>query len=228
MRFIKGLLRFLLWLILFPVTLAAISVGVLPATTAFVNFASGLISVLGSFWWLSLAIGGAIGLVVVLILKLLPISSNALRFVTELALLGLTVAGLAYIGVSKIGSGLSVIPANLPINILDYAPWLEPVLLNNTYISLAGGAVLFAVLVLEALIRHFLSLKKPSSSRLERISRLSKEDSASGRNVVSSANVDNFDLTNVKPKKYVKDIWGHYIEEDEYNARINRARNSDL
>lgn len=228
MFFLKLLLRSILTIIFLPITITAIAIGVLPATTAFVNFISGIVPFVADFWWLNLALGGAIGLVAILVLKMLPIRNNGLRFFTETALLGVMVAGLAYIGVTKIGGGMSVIHP-YPYGLVNgVAPWLAPILANNTYIALVGGGLLLVALLFSAIIRRVFRLRKTDAQRLETISKSSKEDRAASRNVVSSAAVDTFDLASVKPKKYVKDIYGHYIEEDEYNARINRARNTQI
>jgi hypothetical protein len=42
-------------------------------------------------------------------------------------------------------------------------------------------------------------------------------------NVVSSS--DGTKIADYKAKKYVRDIWGNYIEEEDYNARINESKN---
>lgn len=229
MKVIKGIFRIIFGLIAYVALVAAVSVPFLTASSYYVGYLSNKLSFLPSFpFWVSYVVAAAVVIIITGFVKLLPIIKNSKRFIAELIIFGAIYGAMTYVTLNFF-KHVSILDATIVNAITKYVPvaFVTQVINSKLYMLIAGGILLVVSLLIGVGARALRNREK-----IER--RLYAKAAAKKRatitppstlNVVSSS--DNA-LSGNKPKKYVRDIWGNYIEEEEYNARINSSLNKKL
>jgi hypothetical protein len=225
MRLIKWLIRSILGLVAFFGVAAAISVPLVPLTIYVTKWAGWKIALLSSLpWWTPYALAFLGGLAVTAFVKSLPIVRNFRKFITELILFGGIFGGLFYVSQTYFYYYPIVTQEMIAqaYNLTKFG-FIPTVFSNNVYTMLVGAGLLFFFLIVFVIARA-LRNKKKIQARLA-LSSAKAARTTAPTNVVSSADGK---IADYKAKKYVRDIWGNYIEEDDYNARINESKNKLL
>lgn len=226
MIFIKWLLRVILGLAAFLGVAAAISVPLVPMTIYVVRWAGWTFALLSNLpWWTPYALALLGGLAITAFVKSLPVVRNLRKFITEFVIFGLIFGGLFYVSQTYFYY-YAIVPQDIIIKAYNLTKFgfIPTVFSNNVYTMLVGAGLALVFLLVFVLARA-LRNKKKLQAQLE-ASAIKKARTTAPTNIVSSA--DGSKIADYKAKKYVRDIWGNYIEEEDYNARINEVKNRKL
>lgn len=227
MKLLKWLLRVILGLASFFGTIFALSVPFVPMMM-YVDFWAGkTMSALAYLpVWAPFAAAGISGFLATVLVKVLPIKRNKARTITDIILFGLIFGGAAYVSY-KYFNYYVIISGSLKNMIFKYLPWrfLSPLLASNLNVLLTGAGILLFFLIIATIGRTFRN-KAKLEAQIQLSSHKPVMHTTAPSNVVSST--DGNRIADYKAKKYVRDIWGNYIEEDDYNARINESKNHKI
>lgn len=226
MNMIKWLLKVIFGVISFFGIAAAISVPIVPMAMFAVNWAGWTLPIFANLPDLTpYALAAAGGLLVTIIIKTLPVKRNLKKFITEAILFGLIFGGLFY--VSRTYFNHYTIATPYIINKAFYFThfgFIPKVLSTNMYTMLTAAGLLFVFLLIAVLSRALRNKKKLEAQLMAaQPAYKAMARATTPTNVVSST--DGSKIADYKAKKYVRDIWGNYIEEEDYNARINESKN---
>ncbi|HEY8424267.1 MAG TPA: hypothetical protein VIL23_05895 [Clostridia bacterium] len=225
MRFIKWVLRSILGLAAFFGVAVSMSVPLVPMTIFVIKWLGSKVAVFQSLpWWTPYALAFLGGFAVTALIKSLPIIRNFRKFLAEFFLFGGIYAGLFYVSQTYFYYN-PIVSQNLIDLAYNYTKFgfIPTVFSNNVYTMLAGAGLLFVFLLVFVLARALRNQNKIQAKLA--MSAYKGARPAAPTNVVSSADGR---IVDYKAKRYVRDIWGNYIEEDDYNARINEIKNRRL
>jgi hypothetical protein len=224
MKFVKWLIRSILGLVAFFGVAVAISVPVIPLTIFATNWAGSKISLLSNLpVWIPYLMAGMCGFVVTVFIKSLPVIRNLRKFILEAVLFGGVYGGLFFVSATYFNYNL-IVPQNITSLIYNLTKFgfIPTVFSNNIYTMLVGAGLLVIFLLIFVGAR---ALRNQDKIQAQLAKSSAKGAHTTAPNVVSSADGK---IADYKVKKYVRDIWGNYIEEDDYNARINEIKNRKL
>ncbi len=226
MVFIKWLLRIILGLAAFFGVAAAISVPLVPMTIFVVRWAGWTFSFLRNLpWWTAYVLALAGGLAITALVKSLPVVRNLRKFITEFVVFGAIFGGLFYVSQTYFFY-YRIVPQDIIVKAyyLTKFGFIPTVFSSNVYTMFVSAGLVFIFLLVFALARA-LRNKKKLQAKLA-LSPARQARTTAPTNIVSST--DGSKIADYKAKKYVRDIWGNYIEEEDYNARINEVKNRRL
>ncbi|HEY8419950.1 MAG TPA: hypothetical protein VIL03_05895 [Clostridia bacterium] len=225
MRFIKWVIRSILGLVAFFGVAVSISVPLVPLTIFATKWLGWKVSLLSNLpWWTPYALAALGGLAVTALIKSLPIIRNFRKFIAEAILFGGVYGGLFYVSRTYFNHYL-IVPKNIMLQAYNLTKFgfIPTVFSNNAYTMLVGAGLLAVFLLIFFAAR---ALRNPNKIKAKLAMSAAKgAHTTAPTNVVSSADGK---IADYKVKKYVRDIWGNYIEEDDYNARINEIKNRKL
>ncbi|HEY8443847.1 MAG TPA: hypothetical protein VIL24_03515 [Clostridia bacterium] len=225
MRFIKWVIRSILGLVAFFGVAVAVSVPLVPLTIFATRWVGWKIAFLSNLpWWTAYILAGLGGLAVTALIKSLPVIRNFRKFILEALLFGGIYGGLFYVSQTYFAY-YKIVPTDIMLKAyyMTKFGFIPTVFSNNLYTMLFGAGALVLFLLVFVLARA-LRNKKKIQAKLA-MSGVKGHHTTAPTNVVSSADGR---IADYKVKKYVRDIWGNYIEEDDYNARINEIKNRKL
>ncbi len=224
MSIIKWLFKVILGLVAFFGIAAAISVPIVPMAIYVTRWAGWTLPMFVNLpWWTAYAVAGLGGLLITLFIKTLPAKRNLRKFILEFILFGLVFGALFYVAQTYFYHYTIATP--YIINKAYYAThfgFIPTVLKNNVYTMFTAAGLLFVFLLIFVMSRA-LRNKRKLEAQLMTHPNYKAARATTPTNVVSSS--DGTKIADYKAKKYVRDIWGNYIEEEDYNARINESKN---
>ena len=225
MNMIKWLLKVIFGLISFFGIVAAISVPIVPMAMFITNWAGWTLPVLANLpWWTPYSVAAFGGFLITIIIKTLPVKRNFKRFITEVILFGLIFGGLFYAARTYFYHYTIATPyiINKAFSFTHFG-FIPKVFATNMYTMLTAGGALFVFLLIAVLSRALRNKQKLEAKLTVQPTYKVAARATTPTNVVSST--DGSKIADYKAKKYVRDIWGNYIEEEDYNARINESKN---
>ncbi|HEY8390082.1 MAG TPA: hypothetical protein VIL26_03930 [Clostridia bacterium] len=227
MKLLKWLLKIILGIISFFGIAVAMSVPIVPMAIFAVKWAGWTLPIFAKLpFWTPYALAAAGGLLITIIIKTLPVKRNFKKFITELILFGGVFAGLFYVAQTYFYY-YEIVTSDMISKAFYFTHFgfIPTLLKNNVYTMLTAAGLLF-IFLLVAVMSRALRNKQKLEAQLMAHSKRPIAHATTPTNVVSST--DGSKIVDYKAKKYVRDIWGNYIEEEDYNARINETKNRRL